>query len=230
MDPTPEQVDAGHAFYTRRSLAVYDLAILGFFSRVAWRCPSQRIQEHYDAHVSGNHLDVGVGTGYFLDHATFPTPQPRLALMDLNESCLEVAAHTLTRFRPELYRANVLEPISFEGDRFDSVGLNYLLHCLPGEIRAKGAAVFGHLTPLLSPGAVVFGATLLHDGVRRNWFARQVMRRNNDHGIFSNASDDLAGLTDALGAAFIDPRIEVIGCVAVFAARVPPTRSQHPRA
>ena len=123
MDATPEQVRAGHAFYTRRSLAIYDLAILGFFSRVAWRCPARRIQEHYDAHVSGNHLDVGVGTGYFLDHARFPVPQPRIALMDLNESCLEVAAHTLTRLRPELYRANVLEPIPFDPQRFDSVGV-----------------------------------------------------------------------------------------------------------
>jgi hypothetical protein len=35
MSPTPEEVAAGHAFYTRRSLAVYDVAILGFFSRMA---------------------------------------------------------------------------------------------------------------------------------------------------------------------------------------------------
>jgi len=33
MAPTPEEVADGHAFYTIRSLAVYDLAILGWFSR-----------------------------------------------------------------------------------------------------------------------------------------------------------------------------------------------------
>jgi hypothetical protein len=74
MDPTPEEVAAGHAFYTRRSLAIYDMAILGYFSRLAWRCPARRIVEHYNLHVSANHLDVGVGTGYFLDHCTFPVP------------------------------------------------------------------------------------------------------------------------------------------------------------
>ena len=72
MDPTPEEVAAGHAFYTRRSLAVYDLAILGYFSRLAWRCPASRIVDHYNLHVSANHLDVGVGTGYFLDHCHVP--------------------------------------------------------------------------------------------------------------------------------------------------------------
>lgn len=66
-DPTPEQVAAGHAFYTKRALAVYDAAILGYFSRVAWKCPARRILQHYNRHVSTNHLDVGVGTGYFLD-------------------------------------------------------------------------------------------------------------------------------------------------------------------
>src|SRR5687768_2190711 len=76
MSPTPEQIAAGHAFYTRRTLAVYDVAILGFFSPVAWRSPAARIVAHYDQHASGSHLDVGVGTGYFLDHCTFPNACP----------------------------------------------------------------------------------------------------------------------------------------------------------
>ena len=77
MDPTPDEVDAGHAFYTKRSLAVYDLAILWYFSRLAWKCPAPRILQHYDAHVTPNHLDVGVGTGYFLDKCGFGTDAPR---------------------------------------------------------------------------------------------------------------------------------------------------------
>lgn len=219
MDVTPEQVEAGHAFYTKRNLALYDLAILGYFSRVAWRCPARRIQAHYDANISVNHLDVGVGTGYFLDHARFVEPEPRIALMDPNESCLEVASRRLSRFHPETYRVNVLEPVSVEVEPFDSIGLNYVLHCLPGGIRTKGDLVFGHLKPLLNDGGVVFGATLLHDGVPRNWFARQVMKRNNEHGIFSNTADDLEGLRETLRRNFADSSIETVGCVAVFAAR-----------
>jgi hypothetical protein len=221
MEPTPEEVAAGHAFYTRRSLAVYDLAILGYFSRVAWRCPARRIVDHYDHHVSANHLDVGVGTGYFLDHCRFPAlpERPRLALMDLSTNCLDVASKRVARFDPELIKANILEPIGYEGARFDSVGLNYVLHCLPGDIGSKAVAL-DHLIALANPGAWVFGATLLHDGVHRNWLARKVMDRNNSHGIFSNAQDSLDGLRSAVSDRFSDWSVEVVGCVGVFAGRV----------
>jgi Methyltransferase domain len=216
-DPTPEEVAAGHAFYTKRALALYDPAILGFFSRTAWKCPSSRVLAHYDAHVSGNHLDIGVGTGYFLDRCRFPTATPRLALMDPNEQCLENAGARVARYDPERYAVSVLEPITIDAAPFDSVGMNYLLHCLPGDIRTKGSTVLGHVKTVTNPGATVFGATLLHAGVERNWFARRVMDRNNDHGIFSNADDDLDGLRWVLDQHLNGSSVEIVGCVALFA-------------
>jgi len=215
VDPTPAQVEAGHAFYTRRSLAVYDLAILWYFSRLAWRCPAGRLVAHYDAHVTSNHLDIGVGTGYFLDRCAFPSIPPRLALLDPNAACLEVAGSRVARYEPEIIEADVLQPIDASGPGFDSVALNYVLHCLPGDLAAKGV-VLDNLRPLLHPGAVVFGATLLHDGVPRNWLARKVMDRNNAHGIFSNAHDSLAGLHEVLDAHLTDVSVEVVGCVGIF--------------
>lgn len=215
---TPEQVAAGHAFYTKRSLAFYDLAILWYFCRAAWRCPAPRLVELYDECVSDNHLDVGVGTGYFLDHCRFPSPTPRVALMDLNPTCLEVAAKRIARYRPETYVANVLEPITIDAPKFDSVGLTFLLHCVPGDIRSK-EIVFEHLDALTDPGAVVFGATLLHGGVPRNLLARKVMDRNNRHGIFSNADDDLDGLRAVLASRLNDVKLDVVGCVGVFSGR-----------
>jgi hypothetical protein len=216
---TPEEIAAGHAFYTKRALAVYDAAILGFFCRFAWKCPSERVVAHYDANVSSNHLDVGVGTGYFLDKCRFGTASPRLALMDPNPNCLDVAARRVERYQPELHRGDVLAPIDWTGPRFDSVGINYVLHCLPGTIRSK-AIVFEHLKPLVHEGGTVFGATLLHDGVERNWLARRVMDRNNAHGIFTNTADDLDGLHAVLAEQLVDPQVEVEGCVALFSGTV----------
>lgn len=219
MSPTPEEIAAGHAFYTRRSLALYDIAILGFFSRMAWRCPAHRIVTNYNQHVSANHLDVGVGTGYFLDHCVFPSETPRVALLDPNANCLEAASRRLARFDPQTIEADVLEPVEYAGDRFDSIGLNYLLHCLPGDITSKGR-VFDHLRPMANPGAKVFGATLLHSGVRRNWLARSVMTRNNSHGIFSNTSDSLNGLRTMLARHLTEATVEVVGCVGIFGGRL----------
>ena len=219
MDATAEQVQAGHAFYTRRSLTIYDAAILGFFSRVAWKCPASRVLEHYDRHVTANHLDVGVGSGYFLDHCRFPDERPRLGLLDVNEPCLEMTMCRVSRYRPEVYRANVLAPITIEARKFDSLGLNYLLHCLPGTLESKGA-VFENLASLITPGGVVFGATLLHGDVNWNRLARQVMKRNNARGIFSNVGDDVDGLQRVLETHLVDAAIEVVGCVALFSGRV----------
>jgi hypothetical protein len=138
--------------------------------------------------------------------------------MDLNANCLEAAGRRVARFAPESHLVNVLEPIHVDTPKFDSVGLNYLLHCLPGTIESK-AVVFEHLEPLVHPGGTVFGATLLHGGVERNWLARKVMDRNNDHGIFSNADDDLEGLRRVLSQHLTDSSVEIVGCVALFSGR-----------
>lgn len=218
MEPTPDQVAAGHAFYTRRSLALYDLAILGYFSRLAWKCPARRILQHYDAHVTANHLDIGVGTGYFLDRCGFPS-SPRLVLMDPNDACLAKARDRVARYEPVCHRASVLDPIRIAGPAFDSIGMTYLLHCLPGDMQSK-AVVFDNLTAVARPGTVVFGATLLHDGIERNWLARTVMDRNNTYGVFSNVHDDLDSLRQVATEHLEEPLIEVVGCVALFSGRM----------
>ena len=200
-------------------LAVYDLLVLGFSNRLVWRCPSKHILALYDRYVTANHLDVGVGTGYFLDRCRFPKDPPRLTLMDLNANCLEAASTRLARYRPAVYRANVLDPISFDASRFESISLTYLLHCLPGTIRTKSAVV-RHLTTLLNPGGMMFGATLLSGGVNRNWAARRLMAFYNSKGVFTNEQDDLESLRDMLSEKLTGVTVEVVGCAALFSGRV----------
>ncbi|GLI91813.1 class I SAM-dependent methyltransferase [Methylocystis echinoides] len=219
MSFTPEEVAAGQAIYTPKLLSIYDLFVLGLSNRFIWRCPTPRQLAHYDRLVSGNHLDVGVGTGYFLDRCMFPKETPRVALMDLNQNPLDFAARRLARYKPETYVRNVLETIPFEGEGFDSVGVNYLLHCLPGDMTGK-ARCFDSLLPLMKPGAVIFGATLLQDGVERNAAARALMNFYNSKGVFSNKRDSLGALALELEKRFSDVSIEVVGCGALFSGRL----------
>jgi len=37
-----------------------------------WRCPKSLMLQGYQRNVGACHLDIGVGTGFFLDQATFP--------------------------------------------------------------------------------------------------------------------------------------------------------------
>lgn len=218
MPVTEQQVAAGQAVYTPRTLAIYDFVVLGVSNRLIWRCPTPRLLAHYDQLVSANHLDVGVGSGFFLDRCTFPSPSPRLVLMDLNSSALSHAASRVDRYSPKSVVHNVLEPAPTDLARFDSIAINYLLHCIPGSMSSK-ACVFGHLKALLKPGGVLFGSTLLGTGVDRNWAARRLMKVYNKRGIFCNEQDDLDGLRLGLADHFDEPYVELVGCAALFSAR-----------
>src|SRR5882724_765892 len=191
------EVVAGQAAYTRSFLTIYDQFALGFLCRFVWRCPRGKVIEAYQKHLSANHLEVGVGTGYFLDHCEFPNPQPRLTLLDLNPNCLAFSARRLARFQPEICQANVLESLPLQGPKYDSIGMSALLHCLPGSLATKGV-VFDHLKEVLHPGGLLFGGTLLSGGVQQSWSARQAMRYFNATGVFNNMDDDLEGLAAEL--------------------------------
>ena len=111
LDPVARSV----AVYTKSYLeAVYDPLVVHFSCRYAWKCPNRRVLDFYNEHVSACHLDVGVGTGYFLEKCHFPSSTPKIGLMDLNLQCLRVAAHRLRHYHPATYQANVLEPIQID--------------------------------------------------------------------------------------------------------------------
>lgn len=208
-------VERAHAIYTKRNLAVYDWWVLGFSNAWLWHCPTEKLLELYRAHITANHLEVGAGTGFF-PAKTMPSAQPRLALLDINRNCLEKAAKRLVAFRPELHQENVLEPLLIRGARFDSIAVNYVLHCLPGRLDQKAAAVFDHLAPHLEDDGVIFGSTLLGLDIQRPLFARMAMALYNRKGIFSNTQDSLGGLMEALSARFRTFNVEVCGCAVIF--------------
>ena len=95
---------AGQAVYTRGFLSAYDAFVYGFNSPVLWRCPKARLVEHYDAHVSARHLDIGVGTGTLLDTARFPVAAPEITLMDLNPNSLAAASARIARYESRTTR------------------------------------------------------------------------------------------------------------------------------
>jgi ubiquinone/menaquinone biosynthesis C-methylase UbiE len=219
MPTIPVDVEPGQRVYTPLVLRAYDLLVLGFSNRYAWRCPSGTMLERYDRHVGRRHLDLGVGTGWYLERCAWPVERPELTLLDLNENSLSLGARRLRRYAPRTARANVLAALPLGKARFESAAANYLLHCLPGRIESKAATLAGNVRPFLEPGGVLFGSTILGRGVPHTSLSRQLMRIYNRKGIFSNAEDDERGLEQGLASAFEDVEIEVVGAVALFAAR-----------
>lgn len=215
MEAELTDVEKGYAVYTRRMLSFYDWWVLGVSNRLIWRCPTDELLELYREHVSDNHLEVGVGTGFFLEK-TLPEGRPRVALLDINRDCLEVASARISDYRPEIHQENILEPLQIHGAGYDSIAINYLLHCLPGTLDVKAGKVMDHLVPYLHDKGTLFGSTILGADIKKPIAASLLMKKYNQKGIFSNAQDSLGAVMEALSTRFKTFNVEVQGCVVIF--------------
>ncbi|MDH0746121.1 class I SAM-dependent methyltransferase [Pseudomonas sp. GD03842] len=214
-----ESSAAGAAVYSPLTLALYDAWVLGVSNRFAWRCGTQSVLlPFFRANVRPRHLDIGVGTGYYLAKAQLSS-QTQVTLLDLNPSSLEAAKRRINRPGTRTIQHDVFKPIP-GGERFDSISLFYLLHCLPGPLEAK-SAVFAHLKHNLQPGGVLFGATILGDSAGHNGFGRKLMAVYNKKGIFGNREDTEAGFETQLREHFSDVTLRREGCVLLFRAAQP---------
>jgi SAM-dependent methyltransferase len=212
---------AGQREYTPVFLRIYDPLILGFFTPVVWRCPTTRLVEEYRRHLGHRHLDVGPGTGYFLERAGMPDGSP-VTLLDPNVHVLDHAAGRLRGLDVATIEADVCKPLPVDGP-FDSAALNGVLHCLPGPLPHKAAAV-ANVAAVLAPTGVLFGASILGLSGRHTLLARSILKANNRRGTFDNLGDTEDGLGDILEASFERVELETVGSMAIFAATNPRTR------
>ncbi|WP_163833149.1 class I SAM-dependent methyltransferase [Spartinivicinus ruber] len=212
-----EQIETGQEVYSPNILKIYDILVLSLSNRFIWKSKKKLTQDFFNESVSANHLDVGVGTGYFLDNCQWQQ-KPRIGLMDLNENCLQEAKKRLIRYNPELYCWDVFQPIELE-NKFDSCSMNFLLHCLPGTMEEK-LAIIDNLKGALNPGSSIFGTTVLYEGGDKSAFAEKLLSFYNKKGIFSNYGDSWSAMQRCLPKLGKVEQLKVNGCVCFFKLRV----------
>ena len=217
MDKT-DPAYAGQAGYSPAFLAIYDAWVIGVVAPRFLKTPIPKTVARYTELVGPRHLDVGPGTGYFLDKAQLD-PATKLTLLDPNPAVLAKCARRLARFNPEVVEADVLKPLPAMGP-FDSIGLSHVLHCLPGPMDAKGVAI-ANLASVLAPEGVLFGATMLGRDAHHTKPARLLIAVGNKQGGFDNLSDTADGLRSILEASFDEVDVRVVGSMAEFEARKP---------
>ena len=211
----------GQREYTPLFLKIYDPVILSFLAPVAWRCPSARLAEGYRRHLGNRHLDVGPGTGYFLERAGIPDGSS-VTLLDPNAHVLDHSSVRLRHLDVTTVEADVLKPLPVNGP-FESAALNGVLHCLPGPLSRKAAAV-ANTAAVLAPEGVLFGATILGRSGRHTRLARRMLEVNNRRGTFDNLGDTEEGLRRILEASFEHVELETVGSMAIFSATSPRTK------
>lgn len=208
----------GQRGYNRFLLAIYDPWVLGFMSRAVWRVPVPPGVERYRQLLGRRHLDVGPGTGYFLDKAA-PAAGTEITLLDPNPNVLAKASRRLAAMHPTTVEADVMKPLPVEG-RFDSAALSFVLHCLRGP-QANKAVAIRNIADVLEPHGVLFGGTVLGLEERHTPQARAVLRAFNRAGDFDNLGDTADGLRRILEGSFEEVEVEVVGSAAMFTARRP---------
>ena len=208
----------GQADYNGLLLRLYDPLVLGPIVRYAWRFSTAQGVEMYRQHIRPNHLDVGPGTGYFLEHAGLPAGS-KVTILDPNRNVLRHVTRRLRNLEVTAVEADVLKPLPVSGP-FDSAAMAAVLHCLPGPLERKAAA-FANVASVLAPDATFFGASVLGRSARHTRLGRAMLTAFNRRGAFDNLDDTEEGIAEILRRAFREVSTETVGGIAFFTARSP---------
>jgi SAM-dependent methyltransferase len=204
--------------YTRLFLTGYDLWLRSGAFRFVWQCPRTEILALYNGHVTEEHLEVGPGSGYFLDRCHFPK-EPRLTLLDASPAALAWSARRLARYSTALVEADIMEPLPQGDTVFRSVAMNCVLHLLPGALPEKARAI-DNVLPCLARDGVLFGSTILADS-NHTWWSRAGMRIGNKLGMLCNLEDYADDLEQILRIRFEDVEVRLVGTMGIFTAHRP---------
>lgn len=210
-----KDVAAGAAIYSNLALSVYDLEVLILEIPLVFKCPLKKLKDLYSSHVSNNHLEVGVGTGYFPDKYLNQENNQKIHLLDLNSNSLKKTSNRLKRYSPTCHLHNVFDPLPEALPSFDSIAIMNFLHCLPGTMIDKESVII-NLARNLKPGGVIFGATALGEGVDMGFLYQKFNAFHNRAGIFTNLNDNSKDLEMILSNNFKHSSVEVVGSYALF--------------
>ena len=208
----------GYRGYNRFMLTIYDPWVLGFMTRAVWKVPVAPGIEHYRRNLGHRHLDVGPGTGYFLEKSA-PPAGTEITLLDPNPNVLARCSKRLEAMHPRTVQASVMEPLPVDST-FDSAALSFVLHCLRGPMSNKAVAI-RNIAAVLEPDGVLFGGTVLGLEEHHTPQARLFLKGANKMGDFDNLGDTVDGLRAILEESFQEVDIEVVGSAAFFTARTP---------
>ncbi|CAF1335030.1 unnamed protein product [Didymodactylos carnosus] len=214
-------------------LFVYDYWVLLFICKFVWKCKRSLQLSFYNKNLSSNHLDIGVGSGWYLKHCMLPSNIYRIALADLHISPLKFATNRLlSRFdnstkmpKIELIQKNILseDTASDQLNKFDSISMFFLLHCIPGSMKEKANIVFPKLKELLTESGVIYGTTVLGNIIKKENNAPSLAYRLctylNNNGIMCNWNDDIDSLKQAAISAGFHIDVTIIGYTAMFELR-----------
>ncbi len=201
--------------YNPMPLIFYDYVVLKLSTPYIWGCSLSHLQEIYDNHLTQEHLEIGVGTGYFLKNCRSITNKHNITLLDINPVPIKHTSRNLRSYKTRGCLANVMKKLPFRGDSFHSVGMNFVLHCLP---EPGKESVFSNIRNVMSSNSVLFGSTVLASTVQDSLITQKLMSFYNATNAFHNTYDTTDRFISILKGLFSRVDVEVSGVILVFKA------------
>ena len=204
--------------FVSKNLKHYDKIVNRINCLYVWKCSENYIINHYRNNISSYHLEIGPGTGYFLKkenlRKNFSIQQ--LTLLDVNENILNYSKqnlkndydHKIITVHQDVFSKKINKNI-----KFNSVGINYVLHCIPGTLENNIDTLINNLG---SSNYNLFGSTLICDPLHMNPIAEYELILLNNLGIFNNSNDTYEQFIEYLNNNKIKHNILKIGYVAIF--------------
>ncbi|MBE3050309.1 class I SAM-dependent methyltransferase [Candidatus Bathyarchaeota archaeon] len=157
-------------------LPLYDVMVLDINCAYAWSAPvSTTLLPFWRAHFSDNHLDIGVGSGFFPSTVLgdAESADQKLTIWDLSTTALAKTKRRVEMAAPHVVVQTIEAdatalPASVDTSRkFDSISASLLLHCIPMSPEEKMRGLVATARQLLSPTGVFYGTTVLGDTARK---------------------------------------------------------------
>tara|TARA_B100000161_G_C33521009_1_gene401099 strand:+ start:47 stop:673 length:627 start_codon:yes stop_codon:yes gene_type:complete len=198
-----------------KGLKFYDYLVNDINCNYAWRCHKSNIFENYKNNIKKNHLEIGPGTGYFLKNNYQIN---KLYIMDINDDTLSFTKKNLDSvYNIESINHNIFSD-KLKIKDLNSVGLNYVLHCVPGRLEDN---VDNLINNLESNNKInFFGATVVSDKNLQNTLSSVELFFLNKYNIFNNELDTSENLINYLKYNQIKFHKKIVGNVLIFSFEI----------
>lgn len=203
-------------FWNRKNIVTkilpfYDKIVNDINCKYIWKCNKENIFKLYKKNIKKNHLEIGPGTGYFLKKYTFSN----LYLMDINKDILLFSKKELEKNNKniKIYHHNIFQKKLYLNN-IDSIGINYVLHCIDGNLENKIELLHKNLRT--KKDVVIFGATVINIDKYQNSLAKIELDFLNYFGIFHNKEDNFENVIKYFEENKIEFYFEIIGNVFLF--------------
>ena len=203
--------------FVSSSIKFYDYLVNDINCNYAWRCNKNNIFDLYRKNLESNHLEIGPGSGYFLLPKHHNKKIGNLFLMDINYPILNHSHNNLKNHFPNVYpiKHNIFEN-SLKFLDFQSVGINYVLHCVPGRLENKMEKLINNLPENLT----IFGSTVINDFNKQTNLSQVELMVLNKLGIFNNSNDYSNALIKFAKSNKLEFDTQIIGNVLIFKIKV----------